>query len=148
MDRPDRAGPKYDDDFVLWLEHQLGLLRERQCEQLDIDNLLEELEGMVRSEKRELRHRLEVLIMHLLKCEYQPHRKSAGWRSTLCTQRFEIENLFDDSPSLRRLVREYAEKVYPKAVHQAVEQTHLPRSVFPASNPYTESQLLDVDFVP
>jgi hypothetical protein len=38
---------------------------------------------MGRSEKRELESRLEVLIMHLLKWQFQPNLRSRSWKLTI-----------------------------------------------------------------
>jgi hypothetical protein len=45
---PELASPEYEEDAVAWLENQIGLLRARKFDQLDIGNLLEELESIVR----------------------------------------------------------------------------------------------------
>ena len=140
--------PDIDEDCILWLEHQIELLRERQFAQLDIDNLLDELEYFVKKRKRGLRSRLRVLISHLLKCEYQPLLRSNSWISTICTQRMKIEDLLEDSPSLKNLVGPYIQAEYQRAVRQAVFETGLPNATFPDELPYTEQQLLDFDFIP
>lgn len=44
----------YEQDFMLWLESQLDLLRARKFEQLDLENIIEELDSMGRNDKREL----------------------------------------------------------------------------------------------
>jgi hypothetical protein len=41
-----------------------------------MENLIEEVEDLARSEKREIKSRLRVLLMHLLKWQYQPHRRT------------------------------------------------------------------------
>ncbi len=148
MERLFNPPSAYEEDFMLWLEQQIAFLRSGKWEQLDIDNLTEELEGMVRSDHRELRSRFMVLIKHLLKCQFQPERKSKSWRSTLLTQRGEIQQILDDSPSLKRRLSEFASSRYSHAVQEAALETGLPMSTFPESNPYTVAQLLDPKFVP
>ena len=59
------------------------LMKAGALSQLDIPNLIEEIESMGRSEKRELRSRLTVLLMHLLKWDYQPERRAGNCRSQL-----------------------------------------------------------------
>jgi hypothetical protein len=140
--------PDIDTDYVLWLERQIKIIRERQFAQLDVDNLLDELEYVVSKRKRVLRSRLRVLMLHLLKCEHQPLQRSHSWISTICTQRREIEEALEDSPSLAHLVRPFAEAEYKYAVLLAAVETGLPEATFPASSPYREQQLLDVDFIP
>nr|WP_245817371.1 DUF29 domain-containing protein [Hydrococcus rivularis] len=76
----------YDRDFLMWLETTAQLLRQKKFEQLDLDNLIEEIESMARSEKRELYNRLTLLLTHLLKWKYQPDKRSNSWISTIREQ--------------------------------------------------------------
>jgi len=140
--------PDIEADYVAWIERQVVLIRERQFAQLDIDHLLDELEYLVIKQKRSLRSRLAVLMLHLLKCAYQPSLRSNSWIATICTQRRKIEGALEDSPSLKRLLPAYIESEYQHAVRQAVLETGLPRATFPDQPPYTEQQLLDFDFIP
>ncbi|MBV9390199.1 MAG: DUF29 domain-containing protein [Chroococcidiopsidaceae cyanobacterium CP_BM_ER_R8_30] len=64
------TSPLYEQDFYLWLQQIAQLLKVRNFEEVDWDNLIEEIESMGRSEKRELKSRLIVLIEHLLKLMY------------------------------------------------------------------------------
>ncbi|MBY0557043.1 MAG: DUF29 domain-containing protein [Burkholderiaceae bacterium] len=56
----------YDTDFLIWVERQVKLLRGRQFDQLDLDHLTDEIADMGGQIKRDLRHRLDLLLMHLL----------------------------------------------------------------------------------
>jgi hypothetical protein len=142
------AGVEYEQDLALWYQRQAELLRERRFDQLDLDNLIEELEAAVRNLRRELASRLEVLLMHLLKCQFPHQRISGSWLGTLGEQRSEIDKLIEENPSLGPTVMQVAEKVYPKSVRRAAIETRLPRTAFPAVNPYSREQLFDFDFVP
>ena len=62
----------YDTDFYQWTQTMALALRQGHWQDLDIENLVEEIESLGRSEKRALKSRLEVLLMHLLKWAYQP----------------------------------------------------------------------------
>jgi transposase-like protein len=55
--------------------------------EIDTAHLIEELEDMGKRDKRELKNRLEVLIMHLLKWQYQAEQRSTSWKSTIKEQR-------------------------------------------------------------
>jgi hypothetical protein len=57
----------YEQDFYLWLQTTATLLKEKQLELVDFDSLIEEIESMGRSEKKELKSRFTILIEHLLK---------------------------------------------------------------------------------
>ncbi len=52
----------YEQDFYAWTLQQAELLRSRQLDCADLDNIAEEIESMGRSEKRELTSRLTVLL--------------------------------------------------------------------------------------
>jgi predicted DNA-binding ribbon-helix-helix protein len=138
----------YEDDFVLWIGQQVELLRLGKLDELDVENLIEELDDMGRSQRIKLSNRLEVLIMHLLKCEYQPEHKSGSWLGTLREQRSRISKIIKTSPSLAKKVEESANDTFEAAKDRAAIETGLPTSAFPAANPYSKEQLLDKDFVP
>ncbi|AKU25160.1 DUF29 domain-containing protein [Massilia sp. NR 4-1] len=138
----------YEDDFVQWLDTQTELLRNGRLEQLDREHLIEELNGMSANHRLALASRLEILIQHLLKCQFQPHRKCSSWEATIRIQRKHIRLLLDQSPSLHQLVAPYSEKSYPHALNDAMRETSLPAKNFPPALPYSAEQLLDADFLP
>jgi len=138
----------YDQDRLLWIDAQIRLLSERRYAELDIGNLVEELGSMKNKEQRALKSRLRVLIMHLLKCQYQKSHPQNKWRSTLVEQRERIKDLLEDSPSLRRKLGEYAEASYPPARKMAALETGLPLDSFPPENPYAIGEILDQGFTP
>jgi len=138
----------YDRDFVFWCEETARLLRARRLSEIDIENTAEEIESMARGDKRQMRSRLRVLILHLLKWERQPDKRKLGWEKTMATQRREIEDLLEESPSLRPTLGELIAKVYRTAVEQAAEETRLPASAFPPECPYTPEQIMDRSFLP
>ncbi|CAN5602861.1 DUF29 domain-containing protein [soil metagenome] len=138
----------YDEDFALWLEQQVTLLREGRFDNLDMDNLLEEVEAIGRSDKREVQNRLIVLLAHLLKYQFQANRRSRSWQATIGEQRRQLELIFKDSPSL---LKQHAPAVlaesYGYARRQAQDETGLAPETFPEACPYTLEQLLDEDFL-
>ena len=138
----------YDRDFALWCDKTARLLRDGRLAQLDVPNLIEEVEAMAGRDRREIRSRLRVLLIHLLKWDRQPDKRTPSWLSTLNTQRAEIEDILDQSPSLRGTLGESVAKAFPSAVRGASLQTGLPRNAFPAKCPYTLEQILDPEFPP
>lgn len=138
----------YERDFVFWCEETARLLRAGRFSEIDIENTAEEIESMARSDKRQVRSRLRVLILHLLKWERQPDKRKVGWEKTMATQREEIQDLLEESPSLRPMLGEAIAKVYPRAVEKAVEETRLPATAFPSECPYTPEQIMDRNFLP
>lgn len=148
MDRHPEAGIDVEADFILWLERQADALRLRRFDQLDIVNLAAEIDSIVGSEKREVMSRLEVIIRHLLKCQYQPMRKSKSWRRTLTEQRHALERVCEDSPSLVPSLPALAEKEYQRSLRHVARETGIARSCFPPALPYSVQQLLDEDYLP
>ncbi|MFM7574609.1 MAG: DUF29 domain-containing protein [Snowella sp.] len=73
----------YSTDFNLWTEQTIAALKSGDPQALDLDNLIEEIEAMTRSDKREIFNRLKVLITHLLKCQYEPQKKTNSWIKTI-----------------------------------------------------------------
>lgn len=138
----------YDNDFVRWLGEQARLLRAGDFAALDVENLAEEIEGVSRSERRELFSRIEVLLLHLLKWRVQPGLRCSSWSGTIDEQRNRIEAVLDDSPSLRPTIIAAVEKGYPRAKRKAVYQTRLDDHNFPAECPFSPEQILDEDFLP
>ncbi len=95
----------YDTDVAAWAEQQARALRRRAANEIDWDNVAEEIEGVAASQKREIRRRLRVICEHILKWRHYGQRRwwaGHGWRKTLTEQRRQLQDLFEDSPSLRR----------------------------------------------
>ncbi|HLO88416.1 MAG TPA: DUF29 domain-containing protein, partial [Nostocaceae cyanobacterium] len=72
----------YAEDYNLWLEKTAYLLKNKNFPELDLENLIEEIESMGRSEKNAVKSNLRVLIMHLLKYKFQPQNRSNSWLYT------------------------------------------------------------------
>ncbi|MCC6735948.1 MAG: DUF29 domain-containing protein [Bauldia sp.] len=138
----------YERDFFAWTQEQARLLRERQPEGIDWSNAAEELDSLGRSNKTEIRSRLIVLLMHLLKWQFQPEKRKDGWLTTIGQQRIWIEGLIEASPSLHAFPAEVLAWSYVRARRTAAEETRLPIDTFPALSPYSAEQALDVTFLP
>ena len=137
----------YEHDYQQWLETTVKLLRDHSFELLDLDNLIEEIEDMGKSSKREVFNRLVVLLIHLLKWKYQPARQSNSWLSN--EQRRQLFILFRDSPSLHKsYLPTIFDQSYQMACKLAAKETNLPLATFPKSCPFAEIEILDFDSLP
>jgi hypothetical protein len=139
----ERSRNLYGEDLLAWLEQQAGVLRAGQLDRLDIAHLIEELEGMAGSQRRELKSRLETLLMHLLKRDAQPRRRPRSWQSTIVEQRARIEDLLEQSPSLRHGLEEVAQQAFVVAAKRAAIETGLKRNALPATLPYQLAAILE-----
>ena len=138
----------YEQDLFAWTQQQVNLLTHQRWHELDVENLIDELEGMARRDRREMTNRLIILIAHLLKWEFEPDHQSGSWRGSIQEQRLQLNGLLEDSPSLHQQFIESLEKAYPQAVKLASKETELPTTKFPNECPYELAQLLDEDFLP
>lgn len=138
----------YEQDFYAWTQQQAALLREHQFTRLDMDNLIEELESMGRSERRQLVNRLEVLLMHLLKWQYQPELRGRSWQLTILEQRRRLVKLLRANSSLQPEVPALILEAYEDAAFSAMRETGLPLTTFPAQCPYSPSQVLEQNWLP
>jgi len=146
---PGSSAPLYEEDFVRWTEQQSSALRETARAgtnfPLDWENLAEEIESLGRSERHELRSRIAVIIEDLLELEHSPAvEPRRGWIDTIGRERLNIEDLLQDSPSLRSQLGPIIEQLKPRVARLAttslfgygetVKQPPLPG--------YTEEQVL------
>ncbi len=140
----------YKTDFYAWSQKQAELLREEEWEKLDWQQIAEEIESLGRNDRREVKSRLGVLIMHLLKLTYQrrPAFLTRSWRNTIAEQRNRLDEALAESPTLRAQINELIAEAYPYAVKDAVRETGLPRTTFPDTCPYRIEQLLDEAYWP
>jgi Domain of unknown function DUF29 len=138
----------YAKDFNLWIENTIGLLKAKDFAALDIENLIDELESMSKRDKREILSRLDVILMHLLKWQYQPSKRSASWESSIQNNRKEIWRVIEDSPSLGDYPSCVLEKAYQSARKDAARETRLPLETFPIHCPFTSEEALDEAFWP
>ncbi len=133
-------------DFHAWLLDQATRLRLGDM-RVDRESLAEELEAMAARERRELGSHLEVLLKHLLKWQSQPNRRGMSWRNSVKVARRGIEDLLEDSPSLKPLVIELISKAYARARTDAADEMRLTRAQaarLPEACPWTVEQLLVV----
>jgi Domain of unknown function DUF29 len=142
------ANDLYEADFYAWTQEQARLLRERRWADLDLDNLVDEVESVGRSDKRQIESRLEVLLAHLLKWKFQPGGRGSSWIGTIFEQRSRIAGLVEESPSLREFQRQEVFKSYHAARLSAAKETGIALGVFPEECPFTSEQVLDLGYFP
>ena len=138
----------YEQDFYAWANQQAALLRAGRLTDADIANIAEEIESMGRSEKRELVNRLAVLLLHLLKWEFQPGLRGNSWRLSIEEQRYRLELHMADNPSLNATLDAAMLDAYRLARVEAERETGLARRIFPSVCPYDYDQATRADFWP
>ncbi len=138
----------YAADYVLWIEANLEHLKAGDYAQVDWANLIEEIEYISRTERRSLKSNLVIVLLHLLKWQYQPELRSRSWKGSLEEHRRRIREILETSPSLKSYWLECFDKAYEDAIRQVIAETDLPRTIFPSVCPYAIEQVLDSEFLP
>jgi hypothetical protein len=131
----------YEADETGWLEQMSKLINERRYEALDYKHLSEYLLDMSKRDRREVFSRLKTLLVHLLKWEYQPRKRSRSWKTTIMTQRDELRDDLE-SKTLRNHALDVLHEAYARAVRYAAIETGLSEERFPKECPYTLDDLL------
>ncbi|MFZ4676009.1 MAG: DUF29 domain-containing protein [Nodosilinea sp.] len=138
----------YSTDFSTWISQTAQLLRERRWHDIDVANLIDEVEDLGKSERRAIGSQLTRLLLHLLKWQYQPQRRSDSWLDSITDARTQIDLAIKDSPSLKGYPAEQLEESYRRARRQAAIQTKLEISVFPQTCQYSLDLVVADDWLP
>jgi len=140
----------YDADFYEWAKEQAAALRARHFELLDFENLAEEIEGLARSDWRELRSRVVQILVHLLKESVSTGPPFAQLGSYPGLTKNGDWAVVRDSPSLRCEVAELIDDAYASARRIAAKEIRLEQwsERFPPTCPWSVEQILDADFYP
>jgi flagellar biosynthesis regulator FlaF len=138
----------YESDFVRWVETTVKQLRAQDYTNVDWTNLIEEIEDMSKRERKGLKSNLIVLLLHLLKWQYQSEFRSGSWRGSIREHRRRINDDLKDSPSLKSYLEEISAECYTNAREQAADETGLPLETFPVDCLYTFDRVLDPNFLP
>ncbi len=119
------------EDYVAWLDSQAQALRDHRWSALDADSIADELEALSRSERRALEADLAVVLMHLLKWQHQPTRRSKSWIYSIAEHSDRIVRLLSESPSLRPRLAGLEVDAYTAARLRAASETGLDLELFP-----------------
>jgi len=138
----------YEDDFYQWSFEQAELLRQKRFAEADLPNLIEEIESRGNEQLHALESSYRLLISHLLKWAYQPQLRTSSWSITIIRERSHIFQREKRNPSLKGRAKAIVEDIYPAARREAVAETGLPRSAFPAECPWALEELRNADFMP
>lgn len=147
----------YDVDFDQWIEETIETLQKKEFESLDIENLIEELIELGKSEKRTLESNLMILLAHLLKLQIQqdaPEMMKASWYNSVNEHRKRIQKNLKDTPSLKSYLVSAIDSAYEDARDLAITESKnakfgvkMPKPTeYPFNCPFSPQQILDQDF--
>jgi hypothetical protein len=138
----------YETDYMQWIAETVGRLRCQDYAHIDWANLIEEIEDMGKRERRSLKSNLIVLLLHLLKWQYQPAQRTGSWAGSIIEHRRRIHEALKDSPSLKSYLESVFAEAYRDAVKQAAAETTLSVETFPNECEFELAQVMDEDFPP
>ena len=112
---------RYEADFYGWTQEQAAKLRKLMADRvnldLDVENILEEIDSLGRSNYHQLVSRFEEIAIHLLKLHYSTHLDCENlWKSSVRGQRIRIARLLRESPSLKPRLSDAMEAGYEDAL--------------------------------
>ena len=137
----------YENEYDQWLTEMVKLLKNRDLENLDYENLIEELEALGRSEKNAVKSLLLQIIVHLMLYQFwqlEKERNANHWAAEIITFRVQLEDKL--TTNLQNYLLDELSKIYQNALLIVQKKTQL--NYLPKQCPYTLGQLLDKQWFP
>jgi hypothetical protein len=141
----------YDQDYYLWIETTIEKIKQGSFSTVDWEKVLEELEGMGRSEKRAVESFLTRILEHLLKLHYWESERDYNanhWQAEITTFRFQLSKYLSDSPSLKRYLEQIFGECYGAALRSVSRAMGVKLGSLPEEAIATLEQALDDDWFP
>ena len=134
---------RYDRDLYSWAVEQAALLRAGRIAEADVLNIAEEIDDVGNAQYDKLESALRLILLHLLKWDHQPERRSRSWHPSISVQRKPVTRVLRKNPGLRPLVDEAVTEAYETARMKAAAQTLLEEDVFPYECPYCIEDIME-----
>lgn len=144
--RPTLTGTAYADDFYTWTQERSARLRSGEPSGLVRANLADEIESLGKSQFVRLTSALRMVLLHRLKFDHQPGKRTRSWAISLAPHRVHTIDELEESPGLKGRLVEAVAKAYRVARLDAVSETGLPVKLFPEACPYTYQDIMDRPF--
>lgn len=127
---------RHEADLYTWVQEQVALLRAGTVGALDLGNIAEELSDVGAEQYDRLESALEVLLMHMLKWDHQPERRSRSWVLTIVEQRKRVEKVLRKNPGLRPRLPEAIEDGFDLGRVRAAREMRRNLDTLPDPCPY------------
>ena len=135
----------YRTDYAGWAFQQARLVRELRPNGIDVENVAEELESLGKQQHDTLESVLGVILLHMLKWDYQPMRRGVSWLKSVAEHRRRAAKIVRKNPSLKPLLADTLTEAYADARADASFETGLPERAFPSECPYTWDAMMTRD---
>jgi hypothetical protein len=112
----------YEKDFYLWVQENLRLLKNKEYDLVDWENLLEEIEDMGQRYLDNAISFMAVILEHLYKWENFRYREYVGhsWIKSINNARNELDVIFERHPNVRKKSAEELPTAWRIAVKRLV----------------------------
>ena len=147
-------GPRYEDDFYAWTQHQAEVLRTMPVSdnRFDREHVAEEIEDLGKSERDAVRSRIRRIIEHLLELAWSPaEQPRVGWMETIDEAREILSDKLTEM--LRRDAEADFEKLYAEGRRRAARGLHRhgepdAADALPQTCPYSLDDIYREDWYP
>jgi hypothetical protein len=133
---------RYKDDLYGWAGDQVALLKAGRLSEIDSINIADELGDVGSEQYDKLESAFRLVLLHLLKWDHQPGRRSKSWAISIRTQRRQIARVLKKNPSLKPHIVEAIGEAYEDARDDAQNETELPATTFSEDCPYDWDTIL------
>jgi hypothetical protein len=141
----------YEVDDYLWLEETVKLLKTKNWDNLDLENLIEELESLGKNNFNKVRSLLRQIIIHILLLEYwqqEYERNYRHWKGEIIAFRDDLNNSLTTTLKNKLSLSQELETIYNVSKKFVIQKTGLHQKLFPDNCPYSLEQLLDDNWYP
>jgi hypothetical protein len=138
-----RTSARYERDLYSWAVEQAALLRAGRIAHADVHNIAEELDDVGNEQYDKLESALRLILLHLLKWDHQPTRRSRSWRASILVQRNHVRRVLKKNPGLKARIDEALTDAYADARIEAAAQTRLEERRFPTRCAYSWDEIMD-----
>jgi hypothetical protein len=140
-------GDLYRRDLYTWALEQAAALRAGELDRLDLTNLAEEIEDLGSEQLHKLTSAYRIILLHMLKWDHQPERRSRSWVASIRSQRVQASDVLEDNQGLKSRRGDALARAYRRARIEAVGETGLGEDVFPTECPYSLEEIMTREFV-
>jgi uncharacterized protein DUF29 len=130
------ARTAYKQDMHAWALEQIELLKAGRFAEIDALNIAEEIQDVAEREYDKLESALAIILLHMLKWDHQPERRSRRWQNSILEHRARVERQLRKFPSLKSRTGEAVEERYEDARRWCQIETYIPEVDFAFSCPY------------
>ena len=151
-DRPDRGRggtgggqqkARYDSDLYSWAVEQAALLRAGRIAEADALNIAEELDDVGNEQYDKLESAIRIILLHLLKWDHQPERRSRSWHSSIKVQRKHVEKVLRKNAGLMPHIEEAVADAFETARIEAAGEMERDEGELPETCPYNWKQIME-----